>query len=180
MRGDHSRGHQMTTDNTIGMGTVTASGILHLPDGTRRFLPGHVAALKHGARSARLEEFVAARADELTADLFRNLPHLQRADVLAVKACATAEAIVERLLDYALEHGMILDGKPTPVLGHLKDWMKRAEAARARIGADPRSARDLAVSELHVRDLAGELQDAMDARARVDKRMAIVEDTATP
>ncbi len=164
----------------VSAGTVSAKGVRHLPDGRRVFEPGHVAALKHGARSARLEQFVAGRADELMVDLYRNLPHLLRADELSVRALATAEAIVERLLDYALQHGMVIDGKPAPVLGHLREWMKRAESARARIGADPRSARDLAVSELHVRDLAGELQDAMDARARADKRMAVTVDETTP
>ncbi len=157
----------MTSDDTpdaggavVSAGTVSAKGVRFLPDGFCTLVPGNTAAVTHGARSPRLEEFVAARADELATDLYLALPHLQRADELSVRACATAEAIVERLLDYAIEHGMVIDGKPAPVLGHLREWMARAEKARARIGADPRSARDLAIGELTVRDLAATLRAA--------------------
>ncbi len=168
------------TDSDAG-GTVSAGTALARGYSWPAFEPGHTITLKHGARSARLEEFVAGRADELTTDLYRELPHLQPADELSVRACAIAEAIVERLFAYTLEHGLVIEGKPAPVLGHLREWMKRAEAARARIGADPRSARDLAVSELHVRDMAGEIQAAQAARARADLRMSvIVEDEGTP
>ncbi len=131
---------------------------------TLGFKPGNTLSTKHGARSARLEEFVAGRVVELTDGIYAELPHLSRADYLAVRALATAEAIVEHLLTYALDHGMVIDGRPAPVLGPLREWMSRAEKARARIGADPRSARDLAVSELTVRDLAATLRAAQIAK----------------
>jgi integrase len=70
----------------------------------------------------------------------------------------TSEAVVERLAAWLAEHDMILDeGKPAPALDHLRTWLARAEAARARIGADPRSARDLAIGELVAARQAGAL-----------------------
>ncbi len=139
----------------VSAGTALARGYSWPP-----FAPGHTLSTKHGARSARLEQFVAGRVVELTDELFVELPHLSRADYLAVRALATAEAIVEHLLDYTLQHGIVIDGRPAPALAHLREWMSRAEKARARIGADPRSARDLAITELTVRDLAATLRAA--------------------
>ncbi len=153
----------MTDDPTDASGVVSAGTALARGYSWPTATAGNLIALKHGARSPRLEEFVAGRIEEMTDDLYAELPHLGRTDFLAVKALATAEAIVERLTDYALEHGVMVDGKPAPVLGHLLGWMKRAESARARIGADPRSARDLAIGELHVRDLAATLRAAEQA-----------------
>ncbi len=163
----------MNTDNADADGTVSAGTALARGYSWPTATAGNTIAVTHGARSPRLEDFVAGRIEELTDELFVELPHLSRADFLAVKACATAEAIVERLTTYALDHGVMTEGKPAPVLGHLLGWMKRAEAARARIGADPRSARDLAIGELTVRDLAAELQAASATRER---RMAELHD----
>ncbi len=66
-----------------------------------------------------------------------------------------------RLAAWVEKHGE-LDGKgkPIPALAALREWLARAERARARLGLDPRSARDLAIGELIVRDLAATLRAA--------------------
>ena len=125
--------------------------------------PGNWLALRHGGSSSRLPELVSPRTDELVEGIFSIAPHLDRdADLLAVRACALAEAVIERLAAYAAEHGIVdaERGKPSGVMEPLRSWMATAERARARLGLDPRSRAELAVDELHARSQARHLAEA--------------------
>ncbi len=137
------------------------------------FEVGNLVGLRHGAMS----RFALAEADELAADLVEFVPHLGPADAPAIRDYAIAQVRAWRLAAWVEKHGE-LDGKgkPIPALAALREWLSRAEKARARLGLDPRSARDLAVSELIVRDLAAELQAASATRER---RMAELHDRET-
>ncbi len=67
----------------LSAGTVTALGILHRPDGTRSFLPGHTASVSHGSYAMLRLSPVAAE----TADVLRELaPVLDPADEPALQA----------------------------------------------------------------------------------------------
>ncbi len=125
------------------------------------FEPGNLVGLRHGAMS----RYALAEADELAADLCEHVPHLGPADAPAIRDYAIAQVRAWRLAAWVEEHGE-LDGKgvPIPALAALREWLARAERARARLGLDPRSARDLAVSELTVRDLAATLRAAQIAK----------------
>ena len=127
-----------------GMGP--ASGIP--AHGLRSFEPGHTPSIRHGAFS----RYAIAEADELAATIAEHAPHLAEIDALALRDYAIAQVRAWRLAAWIEEHGDLDEnGKPRPALAPLREWLGRAEKARARLGLDPLSRASLAVDELGAR-----------------------------
>ncbi len=160
-----------TTGAMVSAGTVTARGILHLPDGTRRFLPGHTASVSHGAYAViHLGPRVEALADELRP---------------SVPAYAASDEVALRLLALALSRleatsAALANAGPEAMQRLRSDersWANSARNTLADLGMTPASRARLGLDLHRSASLAGEIEAALDARARADARMSVtVED----
>lgn len=116
--------------------------------------PGNTIALKHGA----LSRYAIAEADELADVIAGHAPHLAESDWPGVRDYAIAQVRAWRLAAWIELHGELDDaGNPRPALKPLREWLGRAEKARARLGLDPMSRAALAVDELGARRAAAAL-----------------------
>ncbi len=161
----------MNTDTNGGMGTVTASGILHLPDGTRRFLPGHTASVTHGARAiVKLGPRVEALADNLRP----SVPAYAPSDEVALRLLCLALA---RLEATAIALAAAGPDEHQRLRADERGWANSARNALSDLGMTPASRARLGLDLHRSASLAGEIEAALAARERADARMSVtVED----
>jgi hypothetical protein len=143
------------------------------PDAT----PGNFIALKHGARSRRIYEPIAA---DLAAGLLEERPDLEDYPD-ALTQWAEAEARAELLRKWVAEQG-IFDGDQAPrsgVLTWLRVFENQAAEARKVLGLDPRSHAELvrvrAEATAQMSDLDALLARGREARLEAEKRLGLGE-----
>ncbi len=166
------------TPDAGGMGTVSASGVRYLPDGHRVFEPRNVASVTHGGYSARLVGPIADDiADELT-DIVADTPAAAPSFAAARSALALKLARLRRVVTWIEERhgGMPLDadGEVLAAARLELDLLASIEKSLDQLGLTPSSAARLGVDLLRGGSLATELQDALDARDRADRRMLTI------
>lgn len=143
-------------------GTVTALGVLHRPDGTRTFLPGHTASLKHGARSPAR---VSARAAELLPEveaMCEGMPAGSPAFAAARSLLATRLARLSLVTDWLAERGEVTvtdEGEPGAGVNYEQRCIREVERSLASLGLDVVSAARVGVDVVRARDLASSLRD---------------------
>lgn len=133
--------------------------------------PGNTLSLRHGARSRRVYEPIAA---DLAAGLLEKRPDLEDYPDATVQ-WAEAEARAELLRKWVAERG-VFDDEDVPRSGALT-WLRvfenQAQEARKTLGLDPRSHAELARTRADA--VKGELDlDALAARGR-EARLAAEE-----
>lgn len=137
-------------------------GVRYLPDGTRRFAPGHTLSTRHGAHSPRMVDPIAAELVEeavATCDYLRE-PHYQ-AEVLAWARAEARVILVTRFLD---ERGPLdPEGKPWPATELLVRLERLAAERRHALGLTPMARARLG------RDVAGAQVDFAALMASIDR-----------
>ncbi len=139
------------------------------------FEKGNAVSLRHGARSRRIYEPLAA---DLAAGLLEERPDLQDfPDALA--AWAEAEARAELLRKWIADQTLFDDEeKPrSGVLTWLRSFEGQAESARRTLGLDPRSSAELtklrAEATGQVFDIEALMARGREARLAAEKRQAL-------
>ena len=139
------------------------------------FEKGNTIALRHGARSRRIYEPLAA---DLAAGLLEVRPDLEDFPD-AVAAWAESEARAELLRKYITDQ-TLFDGKGDPrsgVLQWLRTFETQAESARRTLGLDPRSSAELtklrAEATGQVFDIDALMASGREARLAAEERLAL-------
>lgn len=133
----------------------------------KQFEPGHMANLRHGAKSPRIVDPIAQRLIE---DAVAARPYLaDPAYTAAVWAWGRAEARIMLCEDYIAEHGMFDDrGKQRNVVDILLRSESMAANLRSRLGLDPLSqsklGRNIAAANLDLAELMSRASEG-DAKA---------------
>ncbi len=161
----------MTTDTNGGMGTVSPRGVRYLPDGRRTFEPGHQINVTHGARAiVKLGPRVAKLADNLRP----SVPAYAPSDEVALRLLCLALA---RLEATAIALAAAGPDEHQRLRADERGWANSARNALSDLGMTPASRARLGLDLHRSASLAGEIEAALDARARADARMSVtVED----
>lgn len=143
--------------------------------------PGNTLSLRHGARSRRVYEPIAA---DLAAGLLEERPDLEDYPD-ALTQWAEAEARAELLRKWVAERGMF-DDEDAPrsgVLTWLRVFENQAQEARKTLGLDPRSHAELARTRADAirgeLDLEGLAARGREARLAAEDRHALGQASAT-
>lgn len=143
--------------------------------------PGNTLSLRHGARSRRVYEPIAA---DLAAGLLEERPDLEDYPDATVQ-WAEAEARAELLRKWVAERGMF-DDEDAPragVLTWLRVFENQAQEARKTLGLDPRSHAELARTRADAirgeLDLEGLAARGREARLAAEERQALGQSSAT-
>lgn len=105
------------------------------PRPAQPYQPGNQEARTHGAYASDLGDAAGERAEGLRS----SMPWLGvEAFAGSVHDLAVAEVIVDRLVAYLAEHGLLDDdGNPRPAATMLDRWMGRAQRVRSEMGLTP-------------------------------------------
>jgi hypothetical protein len=165
-------------------GTVSPLGVRYLPDGRRTFEAGHTAAVKHGAFSPRLVGPIAEEIVGELAEMVKGTPAEGPSFLAARSALALKLARLRRVIGFIeTRHGGLPfddEGQVLPAARLELELLASIEKSLAALGLTPASAATLGVDLLRGSSLAADLQAALDARDRADKRMAATPDAEHP